>query len=129
MKALQKGYTLMELMVVVAIVGIISAIALPQYESYTCDTYQGQAIADVRICALALDRYYSDGFTYVNAVIDNDLQNSVCNAQSPAEGPAKFIITLPAATVNDYTIQSAPVDADGCGVTVQLSADGELKTI
>ena len=108
MKVLQKGYSLLELMVVVAIIGIISAIALPQYQSYTCDTYRGQAVADLRVCALALDRYYSDGFTYVGAVIDTSAA-SVCNNQSPADGPAKFDITLPTANVNNYTIQSKPL--------------------
>jgi len=40
-----KGYTLIELMVVVAIIGIISAIAYPSYQTYTCDTFIGQGVA------------------------------------------------------------------------------------
>ena len=65
MKLLQFGYSLIELMIVIAIVGIISAIAYPSYQSYTCDTYRGQAVADLKVCGLALERYYSNGFTYV----------------------------------------------------------------
>ena len=44
---LAKGYTLVELMVVVAIIGILGSIAYPSYQSYTCDTYKAQAVADV----------------------------------------------------------------------------------
>ena len=52
-----KGYTLVELMVVVAIIGILGSIAYPSYQSYTCDTYKAQAVADLRVCALQMDRY------------------------------------------------------------------------
>ncbi|MEX2326695.1 MAG: prepilin-type N-terminal cleavage/methylation domain-containing protein, partial [Pseudomonadales bacterium] len=47
------GYTLIELMVVVAIVGIISAIAYPSYQGYLRDTYQAQAVADLQSCSSA----------------------------------------------------------------------------
>ena len=126
MKILHRGYTLIELMIVVAIIGIISAIALPAYQSYTCDTYRGQAVAQLKVCGLALDRYYSDGFTYVGAVI-NGTAATACANQSPTEGAAKFDITLPTATINDYTVQAAPATGETCGSTMQLTADGTLS--
>ena len=63
MRTLRQGYSLIELMVVVAIVGIISAIAYPSYQGYTCDTYISQAVVDMRVCSLRIEQYYSDGFT------------------------------------------------------------------
>lgn len=125
----QTGFSLIELMVVLAIIGIISAIAYPSYQSYTCDTFKAQAVADIKVCALSLDRYYSDDFTYVGAVINDgsDGDNpTICANRSPANGNIKFDMTLPTATLNNYIIVATPVDADICGSVIQLSADGTL---
>ena len=125
MKLLQQGFSLIELMVAVAIVGIIATIAYPSYQGYTCDTYTGQAAADMRLCALALDRHYSDGFTYVGATISGAASSS-CSNRSPASGQKKFDISLPVATSNTYTIKAQPASGESCGGTMQLTADGTL---
>ena len=129
MKLLQFGYSLIELMIVIAIVGIISAIAYPSYQSYTCDTYRGQAVADLKVCGLALERYYSNGFTYVGAAI-NGTASSLCSNRSPTDGGLKFNVTLITATANDFEIRAVPV-GNSCDVnsTITLTADvtlGEL---
>ncbi|MEJ6514856.1 MAG: type IV pilin protein [Pseudomonadales bacterium] len=126
----QTGFSLIELMVVLAIIGIITVIAYPSYQSYTCDTFKAQAVADLRVCALSLDRYYSDDFTYLGAVINDgsDAGNpSICLNRSPSDGNAKFTLTLPTATLNNYIIIATPVNADSCGSTMQLTADGSFS--
>lgn len=125
------GYSLIELMVVVAIIGIISAVAYPSYQSYTCDTYRGQAVADLKVCALAFDRYYSDDFTYTGATIDGT-GDSLCSNVSPSDGTnTKFNLSVTTLTANNYVIQAAPAAGQSCGsgTTIQLAADGTLTEI
>ena len=125
-----KGYSLIELMVVVAIIGIIATVAYPSYQSYTCDTYRGQAVADLKVCALALDRYYSNDFTYLGAAVDGTA-DSLCANASPDDGNTKFDISLSTLTANNYVLQAAPATGQTCGsgTTIQLAADGTLTEI
>ncbi len=123
-----RGYTLIELMVVVAIIGIVGSIAYPSYQNYTCDTYKAQAVADLRVCALQMDRYYSNSFSYAGAVI-NATTASTCQNRSPAEGTKKFDITLSSVSAQDFTIQAAPSAGESCGTAIQVKADGTLTEL
>ena len=59
-----RGFTLLELMVVVGIIAIIASLAYPSYQEYIGTTYQTQAVSDMKRCALELERQYSNNFTY-----------------------------------------------------------------
>lgn len=125
-----RGYSLVELMVVVAIIGIISAIAYPSYQSYMEDTYRGQAIVDLKVCSMALERFYSNDFTYVGAVIDGTA-SSICPNRSPSRGgSAQFDLTLEAVTASSFTLQAKPVDGGACGgACIQLDADNTITEL
>jgi len=61
-----EGFTLIELMIVVAIIGILAAIAIPQFSAYRTRSFNSAAEADIRNAATAQEAYYVDNQTYVN---------------------------------------------------------------
>jgi type IV pilus assembly protein PilA len=60
-----EGFTLIELMIVIAIIGILAAIAIPQFSAYRTRSYNSAAEADLRNAATAQEAYYVDNSTYV----------------------------------------------------------------
>ena len=60
------GFTLLELLVAIAIIGIISGIALPQYAEYRQRGFDARARSDLYMVALAEESYFIDNETYLS---------------------------------------------------------------
>ena len=58
-KKAQSGFTLIELMIVIAIVGILAAIALPAYQDYTVRAKMGEALAGLAEAKTTISEYYA----------------------------------------------------------------------
>ena len=60
----QKGFTLIELMIVIAIIGILAAIAIPQFSAYRAKSYNSAALSDARNLKTDFEAYYAEWDSY-----------------------------------------------------------------
>ncbi|MFQ5745614.1 MAG: type IV pilin protein [Gemmatimonadota bacterium] len=64
-----KGFTLIELLIVVVIIGILAAIAIPQFASTKQKAFDATAKSDVRNAMSAMEAYYADNQVYATAAL------------------------------------------------------------
>lgn len=120
----QRGFTLVELLIALVIVGILTSVALPLYTRYQQRTYRSQAYADLGDCAQALERFYTLNFTYAGANLA-----VICSATSPPSGTALYNLTLPTATASAFTLRATPVAtaAAAGGGLLEIDASGARR--
>ncbi len=122
----QKGFTLIELMIVVAIIGILAAIAIPSYRDYTIKAKIGKGVADLAGQKIKVGEAYD----VTNALGCTDGANTIPNCAgagilSTTNGGVTVTITpaAPAALGGDITWSCVPtgnngVVIKGCGLAI-----------
>ncbi len=74
-----KGFTLVEILVVVAIVGILATIAIPRFSSYRAKSYCAALKADLANLAISQEAYFYDNDTYLQATLTSGGGSNVPN--------------------------------------------------
>lgn len=114
------GFTLVELMIVVAIVGILASIAVPAYTEYVQRGKISEATSQLATMAVKLEQYFQDNRTYAGA----------CAAGTTAPlptGTEYFTYSCPALTANTFTVQADGVAAKGMGGFTYTIAPNNAK--
>lgn len=122
-----RGFTLMELLITVAIIGILSAIAIPAYRDYVRRGRTTEATSALATIRLKLEQYFQDGApqTYVGLV------DAACVPIAAGVGPyvtPRYFTYACVTTPTTYTITATGNAATGMGGYVYTITDTGAKT-
>ena len=123
MKTLQKGFTLIELMIVVAIIGILAAVALPAYQDYTIRAKMSEIILGMSACRTSITEVYQSGSGSVSAgnwgceVSSTEASKYVAGITTGDNGEVTGTVRNISASVDSSLVTLVPLLPNGSAAT------------
>ena len=126
MRKLQQGFTLIELMIVVAIIGILAAVALPAYQDYTIRAKMSELILAMSACRTSITEVYQSGGTAPqpnNWGCEGGVASKyVAGISTDANGVVTATVQNISPSVNTSVVTLAPLVNNGGTISVANSA-------
>lgn len=125
----QRGFTLIELMIVVAIVAILAAVAWPSYQNQVRSTNRADAQGALLGLAQAMERHFTQNGDYLGAAAggNDDGAPAIFPTQSPLDGSNKtYNLTMDVSDDGDtYVLFASPIGSQATDGQLRLSSSGE----
>lgn len=114
-----RGFTLIEVMIVVAIMGILAAVAYPSYQEQVRKGRRADGQAVLMEAAQFMERYYTENMRYDRDLAGSGVALPTGLREAPKEGATKhYDVSLQAVGPQAYTLRAVPKGvqaSDGCG--------------
>ncbi len=118
MNTMQKGFTLIELMIVVAIIGILAAVALPAYQDYTARAKVSEVVLAASTCRTAVSEASQTGFAATPAAANSFGCGEGGTSGSPL---SQYVQTITTSTAGVITVTARAISQLGTGVNVSFT--------
>ena len=129
MKRMQQGFTLIELMIVVAIIGILAAVALPAYQDYTVRAKVSEVLLAISACRTSITEVYQSGGTPPGAGnwgCEGGVQSKyVQQISTTGDGVVTATVTGISAAVNGGIVSLAPLAGNATTLATVANNMGE----
>ena len=113
-----KGFTLIEVMIVVAIIGILSAIAYPSYQRYIQRAHRAEAQTALQQASQYMQRFYAANNRYDQNLAGTAVALPSTIADVVSGGSTYYVISVSASDATSFTLTATKQDIqgdDGCG--------------
>ncbi len=124
----RNGFTLVELMIVVAILGILAAVAIPMYRGYISGAKRSEAKANLETIRLLEEQYYADNRVYVEGAATTTLMNNLPGFQPGNPGDLNYDYSVAFTGGDDQTFTATATPKAGAPVGIFTIDESNVKT-